>query len=135
MVVTGAGGVVPPEGELPVFPPLPPPAFPPPPQPANATKKRSKPKEMILKRSFRRRFPAIKANVPSGITTTANGRSCCGTNSDEAAGVVTDTVTFTGEPLTFTLVEPDVHALPLGAPVQLSATVPLKPEIGVTATL
>jgi hypothetical protein len=133
MVVTGVDEVVPvvpPEEEVPVFPP-----FPPPPQPGNSIKKRSKPKDTMLKRNFLRRFPAIKANVPSGISTAASGRSWRETNRDEAAGVVTDTVTLTAEPVTLTLLELDVHALPLEAPVQLSATVPVNPEIGVPATL
>ena len=52
-----------------------------------------------------------------------------------AAAVVTDTVTGAAEPSTFTLVALDVHEPPAGAPVQLSATVPVNPESGVTARL
>ena len=52
-----------------------------------------------------------------------------------AATVVTDTVIGTAAPLTFTLAALGVHELPAGAPVQLSATIPVNPESGVTARL
>ena len=52
-----------------------------------------------------------------------------------AAAVVTDTVIGTAAPVTFTLGTLGEHELPAGAPVQLSATIPVNPDSGVTATL
>ena len=49
--------------------------------------------------------------------------------------MVTDNVILTGEPSRFTLVVLGAQVLPAGAPLQLSAITPVKPEIGVAARL
>ena len=136
MLVIGAGCVVPPAGAelLPAsfavaFPP-PQPTKPPMP---NRTKQ-NKPKSILL-----RLFTAINAIVPSGIITAAKApiggcRRDWGLES-VAAAVVTDTVIGTAAPVTFTLAVLGVHELPTGAPVQVSATIPVNPETGATARL
>ena len=78
----------------------------------------------------------MHVNVPSGITTAAStAQGVAGSESAEVAGVVTDSVTLTGEPSRLTLFVLGVQVLPAGVPLQLSATTPVKPEIGVAARL
>jgi len=137
VVVAGGGADVPPEDESLPDPPPPLAGFPPPPQPTKELKNRTNPKQSEPRKSLRTLLPARNVNE---ITNAANRRSWMvngdwGYESVEVAGVVTDNVILTGEPSRLTLFVLGVQVLPAGVPLQLSATTPVKPEIGVAARL
>jgi hypothetical protein len=110
---------------------------PPPPQATRETARKRKPIHTVVTNSFLR-LPIPKKNVPAptGINTIAKDRSPeSGRASCAEADVVTETVKLTADPLTLTLGELGVHPLTGAGPLHVNATVPTKPEMGVTTKL
>jgi hypothetical protein len=97
----------------------------PPPQPSNARASR---------RETHLRLRANKVSDPRGISSAASVLSC-GLGRAAVVAVVTDSAIGAAEPFMVTEPALGVQEPPSGAPEQLSATVPVKPETGVTLTL